>query len=32
MKFCMESVGMEKVETDLNKLSFRTSEQVVVMD
>ena len=32
MKFCMESVGMEKVETDLNKLSFRTTEQVVVMD
>lgn len=32
MKFCMESVGMEKVETDLNKLSFKTSEQVVVMD
>ena len=32
MKFCMESVGMNKVETDLNKLSFRTTEQVVVMD
>lgn len=32
MKFCMESVGMDKVETDLNKLSFRTTEQVVVMD
>lgn len=32
MKFCMESVGMEKVETDLNKLSFRTTEQVVVID
>ena len=32
MKFCMESVWMDKAETDLNKLSFRTSEQVVVID
>lgn len=32
MKFCMESVWMDKAETDLNKLSFRTTEQVVVVD
>ena len=32
MKFCMESVWMDKAETDLNKLSFRTTEQVVVID
>lgn len=32
MKFCMETTGTEKVETDLNKLSFRNSESVVIID
>lgn len=32
IKFCMEATGTDKIDTDLNKISFRTSEQVVVLD
>lgn len=28
----MEATGTDKIDTDLNKISFRTSEQVVVLD
>jgi len=32
IKFCMESTWVEKLETQFNKIWFRTSEQVVVAD
>lgn len=32
IQFCMESTGTDKMETALNKLSFRSSESVVVTD
>ena len=32
IQFCMETTGTDKMETALNKLSFRSSESVVVND
>lgn len=32
IKFCMETTWVEKIDTQFNKLWFRNSEQVVVMD